>query len=115
MSWTWHVGLRRSSLLGTCAAPRCPTQGGSAQPHIPASAALASWRTRATPRRLAPQISADSAMCAGDQQTLAEKKLWRCVMPLNSRAVSQNVQEEGLGSLGCCLVEGDPEQRNRER
>ena len=36
-------------------------------------------------------------------------------MPLNSRTVSQNVQEEGLGSLGCCLVEGDPEQRNRER
>ena len=36
-------------------------------------------------------------------------------MPLNSRSVSQNVQEEGLGSLGGCLVEGDPEQRNRER
>src|SRR2546430_773172 len=36
-------------------------------------------------------------------------------MPLNSRTVSQNVQEEGLGSLGGCLVEGDPEQRNRER
>jgi len=36
-------------------------------------------------------------------------------MPLDSRSVSQNLQQEGLGSLGGCLVEGDPEQRNRER
>jgi periplasmic protein TonB len=36
-------------------------------------------------------------------------------MPLDSRSVSQNFQEEGLGSLGGCLVEGDPEQRSRER
>src|SRR5690349_17706815 len=36
-------------------------------------------------------------------------------MPLDSRSVSQHSQEEGFGSLGGCLVEGDPEQRNHER
>ena len=36
-------------------------------------------------------------------------------MPLDSRSVSQKFQKEDLGSLGGCLVEGDPEQRNRER
>ncbi len=35
-------------------------------------------------------------------------------MPLESRNVSE-AQEESLGSLGMCLVEGDPEQRRRER
>jgi periplasmic protein TonB len=36
-------------------------------------------------------------------------------MPLDSQEVSEEVQEESLGSLGGCLVEGDPEQRSRER
>lgn len=36
-------------------------------------------------------------------------------MPLNSQKVSKEIPEEGLGSLGGCLVEGDPEQRSRER
>ncbi|PYT78747.1 MAG: hypothetical protein DMG40_18870 [Acidobacteria bacterium] len=38
-------------------------------------------------------------------------------MPLESRNVSeaQKVKERSLGSLGVCLVEGDPEQRRRER
>lgn len=35
-------------------------------------------------------------------------------MPLESRNVSE-APEESLGSLGVCLVEGDPEQRRRER
>src|SRR5215471_13912414 len=36
-------------------------------------------------------------------------------MPLEPRAVSGVVQEENLGSLRSCLVEGDAEQRHRER
>src|SRR6266852_7084245 len=40
--------------LGTCVPSWCPTQGGRAQPHIPASAAPVSWRSRATPRKSAP-------------------------------------------------------------
>src|SRR5215813_9689379 len=43
------------------------------------------------------------------------KKLWRCVMPLEPRDVPGLVQEENLGSLRSCLVEGDAEQRHRER
>src|SRR5215467_10100433 len=49
---------------GTCAARRCPTQGGRAQPHIPASAAPISWRTRATLRRSASQDSTDQRVFA---------------------------------------------------
>jgi hypothetical protein len=37
-------------LAGTCLAARCPTLPRAAEPHIPASAAPVSWRTRATPR-----------------------------------------------------------------
>jgi len=47
--------LTTQKLLGTCAPARCPNWGGRAQPHIPASAAPVSWRTRATPRRSASQ------------------------------------------------------------
>lgn len=36
-------------------------------------------------------------------------------MPLNSQEVSDEVREEDLGSLRSCLVEGDAEQRHRER
>ena len=36
-------------------------------------------------------------------------------MPHNSRNVSETIPKEALGSLGGCLVEGDPEQRSRER
>lgn len=36
-------------------------------------------------------------------------------MPFEPRSVSEERQEAGLGSLRGCLVEGDPEQRNRER
>jgi len=36
-------------------------------------------------------------------------------MPLEPREVSAAIEEESLGSLRGCLVEGDPEQRTRER
>jgi protein TonB len=36
-------------------------------------------------------------------------------MPHDSRNVSKAIPKEALGSLGGCLVEGDPEQRSRER
>ena len=36
-------------------------------------------------------------------------------MPHNSRNVSEDTTQQTLGSLGGCLVEGDPEQRRRER
>lgn len=36
-------------------------------------------------------------------------------MPHDSRNVSEATPKEALGSLGGCLVEGDPEQRSRER
>jgi len=36
-------------------------------------------------------------------------------MPHDSRSVSKAIPKEALGSLGGCLVEGDPEQRSRER
>lgn len=36
-------------------------------------------------------------------------------MPHDTRNVSQTSPKESLGSLGGCLVEGDPEQRSRER
>lgn len=36
-------------------------------------------------------------------------------MPHDSRKVSETIPKEALGSLGGCLVEGDPEQRSRER
>ena len=36
-------------------------------------------------------------------------------MPFEPRSVSEESQEAGLSSLQGCLVEGDPEQRNRER
>jgi periplasmic protein TonB len=36
-------------------------------------------------------------------------------MPLDSRKVSEEILEGSLGSLGGCLVEGNPEQRRRER
>jgi len=35
-------------------------------------------------------------------------------MPHESRSVSEAIPKEALGSLGGCLVEGDPEQRSRE-
>ena len=36
-------------------------------------------------------------------------------MPHDSQKVSEAMPKEALGSLGACLVEGDPEQRRRER
>jgi protein TonB len=36
-------------------------------------------------------------------------------MPHDSRNVSETIPKEALGSLAGCLVEGDPEQRSRER
>lgn len=36
-------------------------------------------------------------------------------MPFEPEKVSEESQQTGLGSLGGCLVEGDAEQRNRER
>ena len=36
-------------------------------------------------------------------------------MPHDSRNVSETSPKDALGSLGGCLVEGDPEQRSRER
>lgn len=36
-------------------------------------------------------------------------------MPHDSQNVSETIPKEVLGSLGGCLVEGDPEQRSRER
>lgn len=36
-------------------------------------------------------------------------------MPHDTRNVSETISKESLGSLGGCLVEGDPEQRSRER
>lgn len=36
-------------------------------------------------------------------------------MPHDSQEVSETISNESLGSLGGCLVEGDPEQRSRER
>lgn len=36
-------------------------------------------------------------------------------MPHDSQKVSETIPKEALGSLGGCLVEGDPEQRSRER
>src|SRR5215467_4802024 len=47
--------------------------------------------------------------------SLRRKTLWRCAMSHNSRTVSETTPKESLGSLGGCLVEGDPEQRSRER
>jgi periplasmic protein TonB len=35
-------------------------------------------------------------------------------MPLDSRSVSEEIVRGSLGSLGACLVEGDPEQRRHE-
>lgn len=36
-------------------------------------------------------------------------------MPHDSQKVSETISNESLGSLGGCLVEGNPEQRRRER
>lgn len=36
-------------------------------------------------------------------------------MPHDSKKVPETISNESLGSLGGCLVEGDPEQRRRER
>jgi len=36
-------------------------------------------------------------------------------MPHDSRTVSETTPKESIGSLGSCLVEGDPEQRSHER
>src|SRR5260370_36630126 len=91
--------------MGTCHNPWCPTQGGRAQPHIPASAAPVSWRSRATPRKSAPQN-----FLVGSREIL-----WRCVMSIEAQEVPEAITERDFGSLRGCLVEGDPEQRRRER
>src|SRR5258708_5726493 len=91
--------------MGTCHNPWCPTQGGRAQPHIPASAAPVSWRSRATPRKSAPQN-----FLVGSREIL-----WRCVMSIEAQEVPEAIPERDFGSLRGCLGEGAPEQRRRER
>ena len=41
--------------------------------------------------------------------------MWRCVMVSEPEKVSGKVPEDSLGSLSSCLVDGDAEQRTRER
>src|SRR5258708_19651043 len=91
--------------MGTCHNPWCPTQGGRAQPHIPASAAPVSWRSRATPRKSAPQN-----FLVGSREIL-----WRCVMSIEAQEVPEAIPERDFGSLRGCLVEGPPGHRRRER
>jgi TonB family protein len=45
----------------------------------------------------------------------SRKIFWRCVMRHEPQRVSEEIPEESLGSLRACLVEGDAEQRTRER
>jgi periplasmic protein TonB len=45
----------------------------------------------------------------------SQKKLWRCEMSPEPRRVSDVGPKESLGSLSACLVDGDAEQRSRER
>jgi TonB family protein len=40
---------------------------------------------------------------------------WRCVMQHEPQKASEKIPEENLGSLRGCLVEGDAEQRTRQR
>src|SRR5258708_33352926 len=101
--------------MGTCHNPWCPTQGGRAQPHIPASAAPVSWRSRATPRKSAPQNFLWFRFAGPQNPGSSQKKLWRCVMSSEPRRVSDPSPKESLGSLSGCLVDGDAEQRMRER
>jgi periplasmic protein TonB len=79
-----------------------------ATPHIPASAAPVSRE----------QLEAGAAnFIIGSQRSL----LWRCVMPLEPQAAPtagkavRQTPGQNLCSLNGCLVEGDPEQRARER
>src|SRR5919108_3109503 len=53
--------------------------------------------------------------CRKTRRFRAAAGMWRCAMPHDSRNVSETLPKEALGSLGGCLVEGDPEQRRRER
>jgi protein TonB len=46
---------------------------------------------------------------------LLQQIWWRCVMPVEPREVPETVPEVNLGSLSGCLVDGDAEQRGRER
>ena len=101
--------------MGTCTGARCPTKGGRAQPHIPASAASVSWRSRATPRKSAPQNFRVSVSRDSWSGGISRKKMWRCVMSPEPKKVSAEISEESLGSLRGCLVEGNPEQLRRER
>src|SRR5690242_21921621 len=41
--------------------------------------------------------------------------MWRCVMSPEPKKASEVLPENGLGSLRGCLVEGNAEQRARER
>src|ERR1700681_660916 len=41
--------------------------------------------------------------------------MWRCVMSPEPEKVSDEIPEQNLGSLLGCLVEGNAEQRRRER
>jgi protein TonB len=45
----------------------------------------------------------------------SQEILWRCVMRREPQKVSEEIPEKDLGSLRGCLVEGDAEQRTRER
>src|SRR5439155_148655 len=45
----------------------------------------------------------------------SQKKMWRCVMVSEPEKISGKISEDSLGSLSSCLVDGDAEQRTRER
>src|SRR5258708_22841640 len=91
--------------MGTCHNPWCPTQGGRAQPHIPASAAPLSWRSRATPRKSAPQN-----FLLGSREIL-----WRTALSIEAKEVPEPIPERDFASLRGCLLDGDPKQPRRER
>jgi len=45
----------------------------------------------------------------------SQKEMWRCVMSPELKRVSEARLQENLGSLSGCLIDGDAEQRIRER
>ena len=100
-----YVSMPRGNLLPAMVSKALRTR---ATPHIPASAAPVSRE----------QLEAGAAnFIIGLQRSL----LWRCVMPLEPQAAPtagkavRQTPGQNLGSLNGCLVEGDPEQRARER
>src|SRR5437667_9929039 len=68
-----------------------------------------------TPRTSAPQIFLWLRSAKPQDGPRSQKKMWRCVMVSEPEKVSGKVPEDSLGSLSSCLVDGDAEQRTRER